>query len=714
MRQNPLHPNTKQSLLHSLPSQESLQILLAMLVVMLSYSIARFIFYLINIESFPISASELLLTMRTGLRFDLATFAYGSALGLPVLALGAGLSHRRFVREFALLSFFIPHSLALFANMADIAYFAHVSRRQTNELFTMPSEVLNASLSEAMQFWWLTLLSIAMLTVLFIALRAAFNFVANRSQPQSKSPLQLWMGRTLLVLGVFSGGIFLARGGTQDRPLRTGMAFTSDNTALGQLALNSAYSILWSRLHQNGQILDFMPPDTAQKITQDLIHNSQERFLDNQFPYLRQRPGNSAHSDTISWNVVIFIMESWNARQIGAIQTVNHNQNSYEATITPVFDSLASNGLLFTNFYASGDRSIHAFPAIIASLPNLTGSGILHTALETKRSRGLGSILKERDYKTIFAMGAEPSSMGFDSYAQASGFQIHYSEDSYPDSISELHSNQWGIFDGKFLGFVEERLSLTPEPFAMTFFSLTSHSPYEVPQDFANKYPINNDTDIDGSATPDVAAKRQQRSIRYADYALGQFFESARNSEYFDRTIFIITGDHTGWEEQTESYTPLEHFQVPLLIYAPKHPSLITGIDSLPANQVDILPTLLSLLGKEALSASMGQSLVEPHTHRISFSAKASVVHFLYDSLFIQATTDNILGAYDYRIDELLQNNLFNDSPVNTQVTQAITAFRAYLQTGLNSMINDKVYPSAPVLQELLHSSKRQGAKKWR
>ncbi len=699
--------------LSSLPYRESLQILAISSIVLLTYSLARLVFYLINAGSFPVPVSEILLALKTGLRFDLATLAYGAALGLPALALGAGISRRRFMRLFALWAFFAPQAVALFMNMADIAYFRHVSRRQTNEIFTMPSEVLNASFSEALQYWWLVILTLVMTVLLFLALRGALRLIASRlprpsAASEAFSSWSLWSGRALLTLGVIGGGIFLARGGTQDRPLRTGMAFTSDNPTLGQLALNSAYSIIWTRLHQNGRTLHFMDSDTALTITQRLIDNQQKDFLDKRFPFLRLANGLAPPDDTIPLNVVIFIMESWNAQQTGAIMRTKKGADPTFTGVTPVFDSLARDGLLFTNFYASGDRSIHAFPAVVASLPNLTGSGILHTSLETKRARGLGSILKERGYTTIFAMGTEPSSMGFDSYAKASGFDIHFSEDSYPDSLREKDSNQWGIFDERFMGFVEERLAQTHEPFALTFFSLTAHSPYVVPESFAQKYPIKDDTNIDGAATHDVAAQRQRRALRYADYALGQFFNAAKQRDYFKRTIFIVTGDHTGWEEQTDSYTSLERFQVPLLIYAPAMDAL--GIisprtDSLPANQVDILPTVLSLLGGQSLSAAMGQSLVAPHNHRVSFSAKASVVHFLYDSLFIQATTDTILGVYNYWTDPELVANLLGDSATNPQVSEAVTTFRAYLQTGTNSLIDDRIFPSAPLLQEILQNT---------
>ena len=686
------------------PIPEFLQILGSGTIILLFYSLARLVFYALNSQYIQVSATSLLQSMLTGLRFDLATLAYGSALGFPLLALGAGLSKFKPLRITALWLLYLPHAASLFLNLADIAYFRHTFRRQTNELFTMTSEAVTATSSEATHYWWLILLSVVFLLALHFALSNFFCSLVTRTKRGRTTPdWRRWSFRALLTAVLLGLGALLARGGMQDRPLRTGMAYTTDNPALGQLALNSAYSVVWTRLHQQGQTIHYLDDDSARVITQELLRNPSDTYISKDFPLLRISESMHQDADTQPWNIVIFIMESWNARQTGAI---THNQ-PYPG-VTPFFDSLAGDGLLFSNCYASGDRSIHAFPAVVASIPNLTGNGILHTSLETMRVRGLGSILKERGYTTVFAMGAEPSSMGFDSYARACGFDLHWSEDTNPDFDDDADRNQWGVFDEKFLAFVDKRLSQIDGPFALTFFSLTAHAPYVVPDAFARRFPIRDDTNVDGAASESVEAQRQRRALRYADYSLGKFFASAKTRDYFKRTIFFITGDHTGWEEHTGKYNGIQRFQVPLLLYAP---GLIKpGVDSLPANQVDILPTTLSLLGKESagaiLSASMGQSLVETHDHRISFSAKATVFNFLYDSLVLQATTDTVFGAYNYFSDPLLQTNFLKSAEysgaLSETISEALKAYHAYLQTGMNALVEDKIFPAAPVLQGIL------------
>ncbi len=706
-----LRPSQK----NPLPIPEFLQILGSGVIILLFYSLARLVFFAVNAQYLHESAANLIQSMLTGLRFDLATLAYGSALGFPLLALGAGLSKFKPLRTTALWLLYLPHAASLFLNLADIAYFRHTFRRQTNELFTMTSEALTATKSEASHYWWLILLSVVFLIALYFTLSKFLCSVSSRTKRnRATADWRRWVLRALLTAALFGLGALLARGGLQNRPLRTGMAYTTDNPALGQLALNSAYSVIWSRLHQQGQTIHYLDNDSARVITQKLLRNPSDTFISKDFPFLRISEATHQAAETQPWNIVIFIMESWNARQTGAI---THNQ-PYPG-VTPFFDSLARDGLLFSNCFASGDRSIHAFPAVVASLPNLTGNGILHTSLETMRVRGLGSILKEQGYTTVFAMGAEPSSMGFDSYALACGFDLHWSEDSYPALNADTDENQWGIFDEKFLAFIDKRLSEVEGPFALTFFSLTAHAPYVVPDAFARQFPITDDTNtddinIDDTASESVEAQRQRRALRYADYSLSKFFASARTRDYFNHTIFFITGDHTGWEEHTGDYNGIQRFQVPLLIYAP---ALIQpGVDSLPANQVDILPTALSLLRGQntgaILSASLGQSLVETHDHRISFSAKAAVFNFLYDSLVLQATADTVLGAYNYIADPLLHTNFLknsenaeNSEALSEAISEALKAYHAYLQTGTNALVEDRIFPAGPVLQGILNDT---------
>lgn len=54
-------------------------------------------------------------------------------------------------------------------------------------------------------------------------------------------------------------------------------------------------------------------------------------------------------------------------------------------------------------------------------------------------------------------------------------------------------------------------------------------------------------------------------AVKYADYALGRFFEMARKSPYWDDTVFIVVADHNSRVYGNE-LVPVSRFRIPALI----------------------------------------------------------------------------------------------------------------------------------------------------
>lgn len=94
--------------------------------------------------------------------------------------------------------------------------------------------------------------------------------------------------------------------------------------------------------------------------------------------------------------------------------------------------------------------------------------------------------------------------------------------------------------------------------------------------------------------------------MRYADYALGRFFETAATRPYFGDTLFVIVGDH-GARVYGREDIPVPSYELPLLVYAPKHirPRRVDVLTS----QVDIAPTVLGLMGFSYESVFFGRDV---------------------------------------------------------------------------------------------------------
>lgn len=675
----------------SKPIREISQSLTAVGLALITYTSARLLFYGINYTLFSSERFVLADALLTGMRFDIATITYTLTPGILALLLGFGISEGR-LRIATLWLITAPQALALMFNFGDIAYYRHTYRRQTDEIFSAPAEAFTATAAELFEWWWLLALLIALIAGFHTALKWALKRIASTSatphhvSEKPSSTIALWLFRSATVALLLALSVIAARGGLQNRPLRPAMAFNSDDLAAGHLSLNSFYTALWSSVRPTQQIPELMDDASARAIVVDLFDTPDAKRLSPDYPFLRRlSPVREITKPPV--NVVLLIFESWNASQTGSISGASPDTPS----LTPVFDSLARSGLLFTNFAANGSRSIHAFPAILASLANLTGDRLIHSALELNQIRGLGSILQERGYSTSFAMGAEPTSMGFASYARACGFTEYISLQDFNREGPEAQDPNWGVYDAPFLHFIQSKLASRTEPFAQVFFSLTSHSPYTVPPSFAKLYPLPEDPS---------SGELQRRGLRYADFALGEFMKAAAAQPYFARTLFVITADHVGWQPGAAGRNQREKFHIPLLLYAPG--IIEPGVDTAPASQIDILPTIVGKLNIETTVGALGRAIRPDDGSRYSISASGSIYNFATDSLLLVATADSALALYKYRDDTALERNLLSSNP--DAGIQIWRRFAAYYQTAVAALVENRVYPPPPLLDSILRA----------
>ncbi|MFQ5607921.1 MAG: LTA synthase family protein, partial [Candidatus Zixiibacteriota bacterium] len=649
------------------------------------YSVARVVYFLVNLQYLSAQPAQVIQALLVGIMFDLALVGLLSLPSLLPICLGVAEGTKNWPRSVTFWMFFVPHAAGLTLNLADAVYFKHVFRRQTAELFTIPAEVARMIPDQALASWPLVALLALLIGTFYWLLRKLW-----RPRSGSNKGNVSWTWRLTLAATVSALALLAVRGGLQDRPLRPGMAFFSENIALGQLALNSLYSALWSYNHRAGRRLSLMPPEEALPIAREMVSTNSSSFYDDEFPFMRRdEPPENDRFEVDSGaglNVVILIFESWNAMLSESI--------SGKPGVTPVFDSLASEGLLFTNFCACGDRSIQAFPAILAGLPDLTGGALLNSTLELNTIRGLGSILSERGYGSLFAMGAPPTAMGFDSYSRAAGFTEQLSARDFPDEGPENLDELWGVYDEPFLRFFARSLREKREPYVAAFFSLSAHAPYRVPPSFANERPLAQYSASGEAPEPrsrEGAVTRQLRAQAYSDFALGGFISAARMNPDFERTIFVITADHVGWSGGVWNYSEIQRFQIPLLIYAP---SLVqAGRDSRPASQADILPSVLDILNCGASHASFGGTLFSARKHRFAIFSRGASFGFINDSLFLLATEDSALGLFEYPGDPHLERNLVADSESGPVKQQIMLEFGSYLQTGMNALVDNRIYP---------------------
>lgn len=316
------------------------------------------------------------------------------------------------------------------------------------------------------------------------------------------------------------------------------------------------------------------------------------------------------------------LMESWSPFYIDSF-----GNNKFG--VTPNFDSLANDGLQFTNFYAVGQRSIEGIQASLTGLPPLIGIPNLGFGLEANNFPRIGNILKSKGYETIFMQSSRRRSFRVDAIARATGFEQYYGMEDMPMLLDYEGQKSTFGWDYESMMFLKSKLDAAKKPFFGFLFTGTTHAPYIRPAKDLVKYPhgSNNENGF-------------LNTLHYSDWSLGEFMKAASKTSWFDDTIFIFIADHNYDAYRSFSYP--ERFHIPLVIYAPrlfKHRKIETV-----GSQSDISPTILDLLGINEPFATVGGSMFRKNDEFAYLCDKDSV-GIITDRGYLSHSLKNRLDA---------------------------------------------------------------------
>ena len=340
-------------------------------------------------------------------------------------------------------------------------------------------------------------------------------------------------------------------------------------------------------------------------------------------------------------NIVIIILESFAREYIGAFNK-DLKGGTYKG-YTPFIDSLISTSLTFDVSIANGKKSIEAMPSIFASVPSLeTPYTISHYANNT--INGLPNLLKTKGYYSAFFHGAPNGSMGFDSFSKIVGFDEYFGLDQYSDEGD--FDGMWGVWDEPFFSFFADKLNSFKQPFLASVFSVSSHHPFKVPEKYKDKF-------TKGPA-PIVEV------VGYTDFALRRFFEKANGQPWYYNTLFIITADHTNESIHKEFQNDFGVYSIPIIFFKPG--SDIHGIKNKIAQQIDIMPTILSYLNFDREYIAFGNNLLDDSCESFAFNTAGSTYHLYMKDHIFEMIENKPVGSYNYKNDRFLEQNLLNNN----------------------------------------------------
>jgi phosphoglycerol transferase MdoB-like AlkP superfamily enzyme len=366
-------------------------------------------------------------------------------------------------------------------------------------------------------------------------------------------------------------------------------------------------------------------------------------------------------------NVMILVMESFGREYIGAFNK-NRSIENY-VSYTPFLDSLSNNSMIFTNAFANGRQSIEALPSILASVPSFK-IPFTSSPYANQEIQSLVSVFNEKGYTTSFFHGAPNGSMGFLGLSNILKFDNYFGKNEFNDN--SLYDGFWGIWDEPFLQYVNNTTSKLKEPFFSTFFSLSSHEPFYVPEKYEGVFPMG-----------DV---QMHQVIGYSDNALRKFFESAKKEPWFENTIFIITADHTNQFWYPYYSAPVNRFSIPVLFYHPNNS--LKGENDVLMQQMDIFPSLIDLLGYDKSLNTWGRSVFSGLGQPFSINYSGTVYHFSMNKFTLVFDGNEVIGVYDID-DYWLENNIINDKTIDFNKEEIY--LKAFIQDYMDRIIDKKL-----------------------
>lgn len=622
-----------------------------LLLVYIAYMITRGAYILENWSLFSPTWDELNKAdlWRGGLRFDTSAILYTNALWIILMLLPLHTKERRWYHTMCKVLFVIVNMIALSANLADAVYSQYTGRRTTWSFFSEFSNEDNLGsifFVEVWHHWYLVLLGIALLAALL-----KFYF-----RPDGHVRKPLWHYYTLQTVALLMavplsiGGM---RGGftTAIRPITISNANQYVNTPTeAAIVLNTPFSMI----------------RTAGKKPFADPHYMEDSEMLNLYTSLHD---GSADTTMHHKNVIILIVESFGREYIGFYNRTL-DSGTYHG-FTPFIDSLLEHSLTWQYTFANGRKSIDGMPSILSSIPMFVEPFFLTTA-SLNDVGGLAQCLNDEGYTTAFFHGAENGSMGFQAFARTTGFQNYMGRTEF-DADSRFggeadFDGTWAIWDEPFLQYYALSMSDMPEPFMTAVFTASSHHPFVIPPKYRDTF-------------PEEPPLPMYKCIRYTDHALRQFFKTASEQPWYTNTLFVLTSDHTNQTAHDIYRTPLGLYAAPILIFDPSG-ELPRGTYAGVAQQIDIMPTLLSLLGYDKSYIAFGKDLLAKDVVPWAVNYNSGIYQYVNGEYVLLFDGQHPTALYNYVSDTLMQQNLINiESDREAEMTLQLKAIiQNYMQ----------------------------------
>jgi len=531
------------------------------LIALLAYSVfwlaffffARFYFLTVhNKEAAGLGFQILAGTFTHGIRLDISATAY--VLAIPILVLLPaiwlkGEWFRHFVRVFTWIILLV--SSTIIAGDAELYSYWGFRMDHTPLLYLATPEEAAASVTTGQIVVFC--LTVVLLTVVFGLLynRLIDKRFSGFETARYKLPL------TAFFLILFGSLIIPIRGGIGLAPINAGTVYFSENMFANHASINVVWNVGSSYFNRKPSVNPYTFGDLNKSLA---IRDSLTIKTDSSLKVL----------NTTRPNLLIIILESFGNLLVGPLDG--------DPSTTPCLNKLCAEGLLFTNFYASGNRTDKALPAILNGYPAQPAVSIIKEPKKTQTMTSMVKILNGAGYNSSFWYGGDVNFANFNSFLISSGFRHIVTKENFDPTD---YNSKWGVHDNVLFEVLQDSMAGIKEPFFRVLLTLSSHEPFDVPMEpvFAGKDDLT----------------KFRNSVYYTDKTIGSFIDWAKRTEWWKNTLVVLVADHCRRNSPDDFVYSQEIFRIPMLWLGG---ALKTGgerIDKL-GTQVDIPVTLLTQL----------------------------------------------------------------------------------------------------------------------
>lgn len=594
-----------------------LSLLVFSFIVMMAIRLSLYGFYPEDFKD--LTSKEFFESILMGFRVDMITlFTFSSIFILLLLFI-----QKKVIRTGIGITWGIVLNTIFILDFSDVLYYYYIHRHMSNEIFNLANDIdiiLGMAFGSMLHY---TLIAIILSVVFLYAVYKLFKTNPQTFIHGKKLTIALFVILSLLFIGIrnnFAGKSF----GISD-------AYAVNKVSSGNLALNGVFTMYRSKISTAKHNL--MHFDEAVKITQNALSSPNTPFISADYPLQRHY----SKKDKPNYNVVIVLLESFGAEHLDGF---THYK---ELNITPYFKKLSEEGLKFTNFYSNGYRSIFGITSIFSGVTIPLGFPYLGHGLELSNLSYLGKVAKDNGYHTIAMQAGNRRSYRVDAVSHLAGFDQYYGAEDMPnvEQVDPGRAPETGTYDYNMLAFYHKKLDTMKEPFLGFAFTDTTHSDYHLPSKKFERYP-HDLKNYNGFLNAHI----------YTDDSIRRFIESVKKEPWFDRTIFIFTSDHGSGDALNpiaRQYRPddkplpsIEHFRIPLIIYAPKifKPQVIKTLGC----HNDIFPTIVDMLGWKADITTMGSSLFDKDvSKRFAYFFAGDLIGIKTDEGYLKYNFKNVV-----------------------------------------------------------------------